>query len=170
MTALRKQEPTALAGSLASAFARRARNQREARALMRLQDVFLTQAERRLAEARQQAVAVLAGAQREIEALHAAMVRDAEALLAELPDFGTLEKTPASEERTAFRIIRRIADEDGLAMAAVAKVQRKNPKAYAARVRAVKAVAEQCDLSEVQIGVLFGVRADTIRKMLSAGE
>lgn len=170
MTALRKQEPTASGVALAPAFVRHARNQREVRALMRLQDVFLTQAERRLAEAREEAAALLAGAQREIEALHAAMVRDAEALLAELPDFGTLEKTPASEERTAFRIIRRIADEDGLAMAAVAKVQRKNPKAYAARVRAVKAVAEQCELTEAQIGVLFSVGADTIRKMLSACE
>lgn len=109
----------------------------------------------------------LAAFEAELAEADAELRAEMELVLAELPDFALLQRTPARLERSAYQIIRRVADTHGLAMAAVTQFQRKNPKAWAARQKAVRAVMAQCpQLDDAAIGRMFGgVKAATIASM-----
>jgi len=164
MTALPKLSP--LLAGLNPDFLQRVQDRRGMRALDRLVEDHLSQADKVRAKAEKDAQRLLDGARAEIALIHADLRCEAEALLAQLPAFDALEAVPARHERTVYRIVRRIADEHGLAMAAVTRPQRRNPKARAARIEAVQAVADQCPLlDDAAIGKLFNVCGREIARL-----
>lgn len=148
-------------GMVRDSFRARTLGKREIKRLSRLFDDAEIKAQKvtKAAQdkARLAAEQILEQSSRMVEEIYLAARREIEELLAQLPDFDALEATPATGLRTAYGIIRRVADDYGLAMHAITSIQRKNKRAMQARARAVLAVSEGCPaLSDEAIGKMFG--------------
>lgn len=141
--------------SLDSAFASRVLGKREAARLAGL----MADAERRARE-RMEAAA------REAEQIFAHARAEAEAILAMLPDFAALEATRDGSGRSAYHIIRKVADRHGLPIAALTARQKNGSAPLVvrqARDEAIVAIAAACNhLDAAHVGALFGIGGSTV--------
>lgn len=147
--------------ALESAFASRVLGKREVARLSGL-----------LADAEDRARARLKIAAREAEEIFAEARKEAAAILAMLPDFAALEAVRDGQGRSAYQIIRKVADRHGLPVSALTARQVRNqsskePEPTHARREAISAIATGCPhLSLEQIGALFGIRAARVGDIL----
>lgn len=144
-----------------TAFIQRVLGKREAR---RLADLLID-AER---EARKR----IDAAAKEAEQIFEHARDEAKAILAMLPDFAALEAVRDGQGRSAYQIIRRVADEAGLPIWAIASPRKDTTDRSAgeARLRAIHEVAKRCPhLSTEQVGMLFGVSEKRARLLIRRG-
>ncbi|MCA0278467.1 MAG: hypothetical protein LCH86_20920 [Proteobacteria bacterium] len=145
---------------MASPLARRVLGRREVRRLAELMD-----------DAEKRARARIELATREAEEIFAHARAEAEEILRRLPDFSQLERTKARKGKTAFQVVREVADRHGLAFAVVVGRQA-HPRATAARSEAIRAVVKLMPgITDTELGALFSGRsADNIRKLRTKTE
>lgn len=145
---------------MASPLARRVLGRREVRRLAELMD-----------DAEKRARARIDLAKREAEEIFAHARAEAEEILRRLPDFSQLERTKARKGKTAFQVVREVADSHALPFAVV--VGRQNhQRAVVARLEAIHAVIEVMPgITDIELGSLFSGRsADSIRKLRTKTE